>query len=249
MFKTKKWTLVSVLAVVALAIAGVWLFGGTTIASAAGARDASVQFPPVPGGPRGGGRFNPRGGPGFPGFKDGDIDHTQLLADALGISVEDLQAAREAANEAGIAQAVEKGLITQERADAMQAERELHEKLMGYIDHDVLLAKALGMTPEALQAAFDDGKTLPELLESLDLDAATLHEKLAAAHEEALAQAVADGVITQEQADEMQQHFGDRGRMPGGMPRGRMTPFGGGENPRGRSRFPNRAPAVEGRDG
>jgi len=40
------------------------------------------------------------------GFR-GNIDYQQLLADALGITVEELQAAYEAAREAAIAQAVE----------------------------------------------------------------------------------------------------------------------------------------------
>lgn len=333
MFKTKKWTLVSALtgAVVVLAIAGVWLFGGSGTVSAAENLEAITQASAVPG-LLGDGYLQHRGGPGFPGFKGSEIDYQQLLADALditvedleaayetardaaidvaveeglltqeqadnmkvwggmgrrgafgrtpqgmaggeidenalladalGISVEDLQAARDTANEAAIAQAIEEGRITQEQADEMQANKALHESLMRYIDRNTLLAKALGMTVEDLQAALDEGTTLSDLMSEKGLDAATVRDNLAAAHAEALAQAVEEGVITQEQADEMQD-FGGRGmmpggmpdRIPGGMPRGRMMP--GGRTPWGqqgddtdgtRFRFPNRAPAVEGSD-
>ncbi|MGC9348424.1 MAG: hypothetical protein ACP5JG_09830 [Anaerolineae bacterium] len=147
-----------------------------------------------------------RRGFGFKGFGRapkgvgaGAIDENALLADALGVSVETLQAAREAANEAALAQAVEEGLITQEQADEMLSRK----ALMDYLNRDSLLAAALGMTVEELQAAYEEGKTLSTLLEDRGLDAVTVRDRLMTAYEEALAQAVADGVITQEQADEM----------------------------------------------
>ena len=246
MSKTKKWTLVSAITgtVVVLAIAGVWLFGGSTVVRAAEGLGATI--------------LQHRGGPGDRGVMGGDIDHGQRLADALGITVHELEAAQETAHEAAIAQAIEDGVITQEQADEMQAQRELHESLMAYIDRDALMAQAMGMTAEELQAAFDAGKTIPDLLVERGLDAETLHENMAAAHEAALAQAVEDGVITQEQADEMQD---GRGMMPGG----RMMPSGEGRRPRGRGgfdrgmpkgddvdgthfRFPNRSPSVRGSD-
>ena len=52
-----------------------------------------------------------------PGF--GASDMQALLAEALGISVEELEAAQQAAFEAAIAAAVDEGRITQEQADQM----------------------------------------------------------------------------------------------------------------------------------
>ena len=157
------------------------------------------------------------------------IDENALLADALGITVDELQAARETANQAAIEQAIAEGLITQEQADAMQARK----TLMSYLERDVLLAKALGMSVEDLRAAYADGETLTTLMDEKGLDAATVREKLQAAYTEALAQAVEDGVITQEQADAMSQDGRGFGRMPeldrplGGRGRGRGGRRGG----------------------
>jgi hypothetical protein len=146
---------------------------------------------------------------------DSDIDENALLADALGITTDELQAARETANQAAIDQAIAEGLITQEEANAMQARK----NVASYLNRDALLAKALGMSVEDLQAAYDNGETLSTLMKAKGLDAATVREKLQAAYTDALAQAVKDGVITQEQADEMSQNGRGFGMMPGmGMP-------------------------------
>lgn len=257
MFKTKKWTLVSAVAgaaVFTLAIAGVWMFGGPTVVSAAEGIASTV--------------LEHRGGPGG-WFKGGDVDHEQLLADELGVTVEELEAARESVQESALAHAIEEGRITQEEVDEMQARKALQESLKPYIDRDTLMAEALGMTLEDLQVALDAGTSMSDLLSEQGLDQATYRENMTAAHEAALAQAVEDGVITQEQADEMPsgpQGSRGRGMMLGGdKPAGRMMPGGDGENFRGRggrvpsgqegdgidgTRFsrPNRTPAVEGND-
>jgi hypothetical protein len=143
-------------------------------------------------------------GRGPKGVAGGTVDEEALLANALGITVDELQAARETANEAAIAQAVEEGIITQEQADEMQARR----NLQSYLERDVLLADALGVSVEELRAAYEDGETLSTLMSGRGLDAATVRERLQTAYDDALAQAVADGVITQEQADQMQGRFG-----------------------------------------
>lgn len=157
------------------------------------------------------------------------IDENALLADALGISVEELQTARDEANQAAIEQAIAEGLITQEQIDEMQARK----TLQSYLDRNSLLAEALGMTPEALASAYAEGKTLSDLLSESGLDTATVRTKLTEAYNNALAKAVEDGVITQEQADEMQNApgfgFGGRGGFGsfGGFDRGDMGKFGG----------------------
>ena len=158
------------------------------------------------------------------------IDENALLADALGISVEALQSARETANEAAIEQAIAEGLITQEQADEMKARKDLQS----YLDRDTLLAAALGISVEELETAYANGKTLSDLLNESGLDATTARSKLVEAYQNALAQAVKDGVITQEQADKMQNEpgpwFGGRGGW-GGFGRGDMPKFGGRGHP------------------
>jgi len=161
------------------------------------------------------------GGGGWFGIKG--LDRDALLAEELGITVEKLQAARQAASTRALDQALEQGLITQEQYDQMK----LHSLVAPYLDRQTLLAEALGIEPETL-----DDKTLSEWMDELDLDQATLQTRLQAAVEAALDRAVADGVITEEQAttlkDEGLPMFGrdfGRGMGPMGHPgRGR---FGG----------------------
>ena len=70
---------------------------------------------------------------------------------------------------------------------------------------DVLLhenmAVALGITPEELAARMDAGETFADVALSLGFDYTTISEMLSQARADALAQAVLDGTITQEQAD------------------------------------------------
>ncbi|MCB0112713.1 MAG: hypothetical protein KDD84_01430, partial [Caldilineaceae bacterium] len=115
---------------------------------------------------------------------DGNKD--EYLAEALGITVDELDAAQEAAAAAALQQAVDEGLITQEQADQI-TERgvgrfgphvgRIHSDT---IDPQALLADALGITVEELESAQQSAK------------------------DAALAQAIEDGVITQEQADRIQ---------------------------------------------
>ena len=298
--KTRKRTIVSLVGVLALvlAVAGVWLFGGTTVASAAEmtaedlqtitqsstgpgllgegylthggwgrtgfrgidyqrllagalgitveelqaayetARTAAIEQAVEQGlitrerademlvwgglGRKGFGFFGfGRGRKGIPG---GAIDEEALLAKALDITVAELRAAREVANQAAIEQAVKEGIITQEQADKMLSRRELQS----YLDRDALLARALGMTVEELEAAYAEGKTLSALMSEKGLDAATVREKLTAACDEAVAQAVKDEVITQEQADEMQNGRGWGFGFGGPAGPGRHGGFRGG---------------------
>jgi hypothetical protein len=135
-----------------------------------------------------------RMGPGGPIGNQG-----KYLADALGITQEELTAAQTKAREAGIQQAAKDGLITQAQADAMLNKtgadlRGVHIDLKGAnLDQGKLLADALGISAEKLQAA----------------------EETAAVAE--LAQAVTDGRMTQAQADQisaeraLQQYIADKG--------------------------------------
>jgi hypothetical protein len=190
---------------------------------------------------------------GFFGFHRGPkgvsgegIDEEALLAQALDISVEKLQQARETANQAAIAQAVEEGIITQEQADQMQAHRDLQSYLSRYLSRDALLAAALGISVEDLQAAYADGQTLSDLMTKYNLDAAALREKLVAACDAALDQAVQEGLITQEQADQMKEAPGYMFGGPGGRGWGDFGPkgFDGPKGFRGRGGFDGGHPCL-----
>ena len=160
----------------------------TTPAVPAFGQAGQMGAPGVPmGAPAGdNGSMRGREGRGGPVVND---NQPQLLADALGITVDELTSAQHAAQEAALAQAVEQGLITQEQADAILANapedgRWIGGHLLGHgaegaIDGQQLLADALGITVDALAAAQET------------------------AYDAGLAQAVADGAITQEQADLM----------------------------------------------
>jgi hypothetical protein len=58
------------------------------------------------------------------------FDYDAFIADALDVTVEELQAARQAAAEAALEQAVAEGVITEEQAELMNA----RHALMDYID-------------------------------------------------------------------------------------------------------------------
>jgi len=80
-------------------------------------------------------------------------------------------------------------------------ENEVHELLNELIDHDALLAETLGLTVDELAAARESGTRLDELVDSLGLDLTTVQETLEAARRAAIEQAVTDGLLTDEQAD------------------------------------------------
>jgi hypothetical protein len=164
---------------------------------------------------------------GWPGHGLGLVDMQALLAEELGITVEELAAAQQAAREAAIQQLVDAGVLTEEQAELANAAANLRS----YLDRHDLVAEALGMTPEALTAARLDGKTLAEILDDQGLSLSDYQENLANAREDALAQAVADGVITQDQMDQLQDRIQDgfgrgQGAFGGFGPGHRMGGFG-----------------------
>ncbi len=136
-----------------------------------------------------------QGGPGGFGGRSGFVGRggdsaptNTYLAEALGVTTAELQTAQQKAAEAGLAQAVKDGLITPAQADAIKQRGSLggfrfggHLKAFGNtsIDPQALLADALGISADALQTAQTK------------------------ARDAQLAQAVKDGNITQEQADNM----------------------------------------------
>lgn len=218
MTRTKKW----------LAIAGVGMAVMMLVAIALPVAAASNVAAPV------------ANGRGWNGNAGG-----QNLADALGISLEELQAAQQKAGEAALQQAVDQGMLTQEQADAMQARGlgEMHAKafgrgMTGAIDGQALLADALGISVADLQAAqlkaegaaldqaVTDGRITQEQADQMKTRSAlgqymnqdSVRQTLRSAYESVVQQAVAAGVITQEQADTILSNsngFGPMGGMSG----------------------------------
>jgi hypothetical protein len=89
-----------------------------------------------------------------------------------------------------------------------------HMGQQGIMDRDAMhakMAEALGISVEELDAAIAAGKTPYQLAEELEVDFAAVQEAMTAAHAEAVAQAVADGTITQAQADQMLAHHAQMG--------------------------------------
>lgn len=166
------------------------------------------------------------GGHGRGGLVSG-IDHEALLADELGISVDEVQAAQEEARQAGIDQAVADGYLTAEEADLMQAEHAFR----AYFDHEAIMEEVLGLSMDELKAAREEGVSIRDLIAEQGLDRDAIHEAMQSAHEEAVARAVEEGVITQEQADALT-HGDGFGRGGGPFP-GRGGRGGHGMGPGG----------------
>jgi hypothetical protein len=159
-----------------------------------------------------------RGNSSFFGGRGGMMgDRQTLLAEALGISVAELEAAQAEAHAAALQEAVAAGLITQEEADLMAA----GQLLRGLIERDAIMAQVLGVTVEELQAAKTAG-TMQALVEASGLTQAEIMTAMQEAHAAAIAQVVADGLITQEQADALQSGPGFGGMRGGNRGHGGM---------------------------
>ncbi|MCA9925934.1 MAG: hypothetical protein KC421_26365 [Anaerolineales bacterium] len=101
------------------------------------------------------GTNGPVGGRGFMphGLASSDVDVEEMLADALGVSVDELQAAREAVNAARLEQMIEDGVITQEQVDLMQARQAVQD----YLDIDAINDSIQTAYEAAIEQALADG--------------------------------------------------------------------------------------------
>jgi len=100
--------------------------------------------------------------------------------------------------------------------------------MMGGAMHPYMVkfaAEALDLTEEALNAELNAGKTLWQVAEAKGLSVEDTQALMQDVHAKALAAMVADGVITQEQADWMQTRMG--GMMGGARGMGAGCPMGG----------------------
>jgi hypothetical protein len=171
------------------------------------------------------GRFGSNGR----GLFDKDMMDEALAAE-LGITVAELDAAREAARNNVLDQLVADGTLTQAQADAIISGEGLRS-LGPVLDRDemeAVVAGVLGLTTEELEAAQAAGKRLPEIAEEQGVTVGEIEAALQSAFADALAQAVADGTLTQAQADQLLER-GLNGGFGGhhGGPRGPRGGSGG----------------------
>jgi hypothetical protein len=93
-----------------------------------------------------------RGFHGFFGLGDNAIDMNALLADALGISADELAAARVEAQDLALAAAVEDGRLTQEQADQLKARQSLQTYLQEQGFQDQVRSLYENLVQQAVQA-------------------------------------------------------------------------------------------------
>ena len=170
----------------------------------------------------------------------------EALAQALGISVDELQIAQQKAAEAALKQAVEQRLITEKQAEWFQSDSRrfpFGDRVFAWlnqngIDLNALFAEALGISVEALnearqkavEIALDqavaDGKITQEQADLMRARRALFRNQnfidaMRSAFEAAVKKAVEEGVITQAQANLLLQQMQSRvdwQRMPGFPP-------------------------------
>jgi hypothetical protein len=160
----------------------------------------------------GGAGFHGHGG-GMLGWLTGSEDTIgvdAMLAEELGIGVDELSAARDEAFELRIEAGLDSGELSEDQASLMRARHALKDTL----DHETMLATALGISTTDLQAARDEGKTVADLMTELGLTADEVRANSQAAYEAAVQKAVDDGLITADQAALLllaPDHMGDFG--------------------------------------
>jgi hypothetical protein len=132
-------------------------------------------------------------GPGGPGFGDGAYERGQFLADELGISLETLQAAKDAAFEASVKAAVKSGDLTQQEADQIL---ERHAEGVPF---------RRGMSRRGRGGAFSgEGVFAGFLADELGITEAELGTAVDAAHEAAMEALLQDGYLSEEQVERME---------------------------------------------
>jgi uncharacterized protein YidB (DUF937 family) len=131
---------------------------------------------------------------------------------------------------------VEDGTLTQEQADAVeQALEDARPEGFGHrgggLHADLsTVAEALGLSEDDLRTALEGGQTLAEVAEEQGVDTQEVVDAIVTAQQERLDEAVADGDLTQEQADEIAANAEERVTA---LVNGEMPAFGGRGGPGG----------------
>lgn len=150
------------------------------------------------------------------------------LADILGISVEEYDAAVDKAQEQVVNEAVAEGWLTEEQAELLRWRMEqapqgwgkgmgpgmgwLGRGMGGFMGDNLLSVAAdkLGMKLTELLTELQNGKSIADVAEEKGVDTQTIVDAYMAKVKEKLDEAVADGRITQKQADYQLQQIQQR---------------------------------------
>jgi polyhydroxyalkanoate synthesis regulator phasin len=144
------------------------------------------------------------------------------LAANLGMDQDKVTAALDTTRQQMLDEAVQQGKITQEQADKMAARMDggfcgfgSNKGMMGHKDklggrNLNGMANILGITEDQLKTELESGKKMQDILTEHGLTMEQCKQKMQEQREQQIAQDVADGKITQEQADKMLQNKGQR---------------------------------------
>ncbi|OFW73126.1 MAG: hypothetical protein A2Y55_07380 [Actinobacteria bacterium RBG_16_68_12] len=180
-------------------------------------------------------------------------------AEQLGVEPSELSDALKEALENRVDAAVEAGRLTEEQGDALKERIDSGEVPLvfggfgpgfghGHFGHFADLdagATYLGLTKAELRAELEDGKTLAEIAKAEGKSVNGLVQALVRAANERIADAVADGKLTQAQADELKADLDERiTDLVNGELRGPRPGFHHGFGPR--SGFHGGAPGLIG---
>ncbi|MBN1138695.1 MAG: hypothetical protein JXM73_19065 [Anaerolineae bacterium] len=141
----------------------------------------------------------------------------EALAGILGISVDEYDAAVDKAEQQVVDQAVGEGWLTEEQAEKLRSRLEraaagagigkafgrMDDRWYGFAEVSLrsVAAEKLGMELADLQTELDNGKTIAALAKEKGVDTQTIIDAYLAQVKEKLDEKVANGDITQEQAD------------------------------------------------
>lgn len=203
-----------------------------------GAQDGTTTTAPADGTPPAPNEDGPgHGGKGFGGGADLDAAATalDLTVDELRTRLQDGQSLADVAEAEGIdRQQVVDALVAAGEARLDEARAALPERVAELVDGTLPLggpggaggpgrggpggrgpdheaaATALGLTVDELRTRLQDGESLAEVADAEGVDRTVLVDALVAAQQERLDQAVADGDLTQAEADERSAELADR---------------------------------------
>jgi hypothetical protein len=138
----------------------------------------------------------------------------EAIAEALGITVEEYEAAVDTAKERVLEEAVEEGWLTEEQAERFGQHIEAGPRKLPFgvphlwsgpvrTEHSLesVAAEQMGMTVDELFDALEDGKTIAELAEEKGVEPQAIVDAYVEEIREELEQAVTDERITQMRAD------------------------------------------------
>jgi len=185
-------------------------------------------------------------------FADWRQEMHEAIARALGVSVDEYDAAVEQARDEVLDEAVQAGDLTQEQAERMRerAEQGWGPGLMGGpgmmggrgrmggpgmmagIESSLvgIAAEQLGLTVAELRIELASGKSIADVAGEQGVSTQAIVDAFLAERQEWLSQAVEDGRLTQEQADTMMAHMAERvqDHVEGELPLGGYGPGGCG---------------------